>query len=63
MVFHAGHQDRGNAVGSPDQRGRVLTVAAMGKTIAEAREKAYNNVSRIHFDGCHYRKDIALFKS
>ena len=42
--------------------GRVLTVVAMGKTIAEAREKVYNNISRIHFEGCHYRKDIALVK-
>jgi len=34
----------------------------MGKTIAQAREKVYDNISRISFDGCHYRKDIALFK-
>jgi phosphoribosylamine--glycine ligase len=38
--------------------GRVLTVVATSKTIAEARERVYNNISRIHFDGCHYRKDI-----
>ncbi len=42
--------------------GRVLTVTAMGKTLAEAREKVYANVSRVHFEGCHYRRDIALIK-
>lgn len=62
VVFHAGTR-----VGSePGQvltnGGRVLTVVATGKTIAQAREKVYNNIPRIHFDGCHYRKDIALVK-
>jgi phosphoribosylamine--glycine ligase len=63
MVFHAGTKSGATPGEVLTNGGRVLTVAAMGKTIAEAREKAYNNVSRIHFDGCHYRKDIALFKS
>ena len=40
--------------------GRVLTVTAMGNTLAEARQRVYDNISRIHFEGCHYRKDIAL---
>ncbi len=57
LVFHAGTK-----VGSEGQvltsGGRVLTVVAMGKTIAEAREKVYANIPRIHFEGCHYRKDI-----
>jgi phosphoribosylamine--glycine ligase len=63
MVFHAGTKIGAAPWEVLTNGGRVLTVVAMGKTIAEAREKAYNNVSRIHFDGCHYRKDIALFKS
>jgi phosphoribosylamine-glycine ligase len=37
-------------------------VVAMGKTITEARPKVYNNIPRIHFDGGHYRSDIALIK-
>lgn len=62
MVFHAGTR-----VGSePGQvltnGGRVLTVVATASTIAKAREKVYNNIPRIHFDGCHYRRDIALVK-
>jgi phosphoribosylamine--glycine ligase len=61
MVFHAGTKvgsDPGQVLTSG---GRVLTVAAMGKTLAEAREKVYHNILRIHFEGCHYRKDIALY--
>jgi phosphoribosylamine--glycine ligase len=42
--------------------GRVLTVTALGKTISQAREKVYANISRINFKGCHYRKDIAEIK-
>ena len=42
--------------------GRVLTVVAMGKTIARREREAYDNVSRIKFEGCHYLKDIALFE-
>jgi len=37
----------------------VLTVTAIGETMIEARAKVYQNLSHIHFDGCHYRKDIA----
>ena len=62
LVFHAGTK-----VGSEPEEvltngGRVLTVVATGKTIAEARQKVYANMPRIHFEGCHYRKDIALVK-
>jgi len=58
IVFHAGTRldDDGSAVTSG---GRVLTVAAVGADLSEARAKAYRNVQRIHFTGCHYRKDIA----
>ncbi len=60
VVFHAGTKlESGQILTSG---GRVLTVAAMGGTIAEAREKVYANLLRIHFDGCHYRKDIADIK-
>jgi phosphoribosylamine--glycine ligase len=58
LVFHAGTKlgSEGEVLTSG---GRVLTVVATDKTIAEAREKVYSNIPRIHFDGCHYRKDIA----
>jgi len=59
-VFHAGTKLADGQVVTSG--GRVLTVVSKGKTIAEAREKVYDNVSRIHFKDCHYRKDIALLK-
>ena len=62
LVFHAGTKV-GSELGQVlTSGGRVLTVVATGKTIAEAREKVYANIPRIHFDGCHYRRDIALIK-
>jgi len=56
MVFHAGTAMSGGRVVTAG--GRVLGVTAIGTTIAQARERAYTAVSKIHFDGAHYRKDI-----
>ncbi|MCK5126483.1 MAG: phosphoribosylamine--glycine ligase [candidate division Zixibacteria bacterium] len=39
--------------------GRVLGVTAVSKTIPAALKAAYNTVENIHFDGAHYRRDIA----
>lgn len=60
MVFHAGtkHDSDGRVVSCG---GRVLTVVAKGATLLQARQKVYNNLSRISFDGAHYRTDIAQF--
>jgi len=62
MLFHAGTRmnPEGNVLTSG---GRILTVTATGKDLAEAREKVYKNIPRIKFDGCYYRKDIADIKS
>jgi len=57
LVFHAGTKAKGGTIYTDG--GRVLTVAAMGKTIAEARSRVYLNLPRIRFEGCHYRTDIA----
>jgi len=62
VVFHAGTKVGSKAGQVLTNGGRVLTVVATGKTIAEARQKVYANIPRIHFEGCHYRKDIALVK-
>ncbi|MCZ6545732.1 MAG: hypothetical protein O6913_08515 [Chloroflexi bacterium] len=40
--------------------GRVFTVVAHGPTLADARARAYDNAARIEFEGCTYRRDIAL---
>jgi phosphoribosylamine--glycine ligase len=57
VLFHAGTKMDGGKICTAG--GRVLTVVSTGKTIAEAREKVYLNLTRISFEGCHYRKDIA----
>ena len=61
MIFHAGTKQglKGPVLTSG---GRILTVVATGINLAEDREKVYQNINRIHFEGCYYRKDIALFK-
>lgn len=41
--------------------GRVLTVVGKGKTLSEAREKAYAALSKISFPGMRYRKTIGMY--
>jgi phosphoribosylamine--glycine ligase len=56
IVFHAGTAMKdGQLVTSG---GRVLGVTAIGRDFAEAVERVYKAVSKIHFDGAHYRRDI-----
>jgi phosphoribosylamine--glycine ligase len=59
LVFHAGTKLGDDGTICTDG-GRVLTVVGVGQDMAEAREKVYRNISNIYFEGCHYRKDIAL---
>ncbi|MCD7729089.1 MAG: phosphoribosylamine--glycine ligase [Clostridia bacterium] len=40
--------------------GRVLGVVAKGKTVDEARQKAYKAVDNINWDGKQYRTDIGI---
>lgn len=57
VVFHAGTSlNDGEIVTSG---GRVLGVTALGKDIKTAKDNAYRAIEKIHFDGMHYRKDIA----
>ena len=56
-VFHAGTAL--NADGELiTAGGRVLNVVALGKTFEEARDKAYEAVDLINFEGKQYRQDI-----
>ena len=63
IVFHAGTRadraERDGMARTVTDGGRVLTVAALGGTLEEARRKAYANVGRIQFKDAYYRKDIA----
>jgi len=56
-VFHSGTAKRGEELVTDG--GRVLGVTAVGRDIAEARQRAYAAMGKIHFDGMHYRRDIA----
>ncbi len=58
QVFHSGTKIANSQVVTAG--GRVLAVTALGSDIASARSRAYEAVSRIQFEGCHYRRDIAL---
>jgi phosphoribosylamine--glycine ligase len=56
-VFHAGTALRdGRAVTAG---GRVLAVTALGADLQTAVARAYEAARKIHFDGVHYRTDIA----
>ncbi|GAV31932.1 phosphoribosylamine-glycine ligase [Coriobacteriaceae bacterium EMTCatB1] len=56
-VYHAGTKRGENGTILSDG-GRVLDVTAVAPTLAEARERAYEAVAKISFEGMHYRKDI-----
>jgi phosphoribosylamine--glycine ligase len=57
VIFHAGTTAKdGRLITSG---GRVLGVTALGKSIAEARDRCYEAVEEIRFEGRHFRKDIA----
>jgi phosphoribosylamine--glycine ligase len=58
-VFYAGARKKKNGT-ILTSGGRVLAVTALGKDVATARARAYEAVSQIDFEGCHYRRDIAL---
>jgi len=57
QVFHAGTARRNGDLVTAG--GRVLTVVGRGATFADATDRAYAGVDRIHFDGMQCRRDIA----
>lgn len=56
LVFHAGTRREGDRVTTSG--GRVLGVAALGETAADAIQSAYDAVRRIRFDNAAWRTDI-----
>ncbi|MDR3310120.1 MAG: phosphoribosylamine--glycine ligase [Oscillospiraceae bacterium] len=56
IVFHAGTKRGGGAYFT--NGGRVLGVTATGTDLPSAIAKAYAGVSRITWDGVHFRRDI-----
>ncbi|MGO9612296.1 MAG: phosphoribosylamine--glycine ligase [Dissulfurispiraceae bacterium] len=57
VVFHAGTTFANNQIVT--NGGRVLGITAVGKDIKTARQKAYRAIEKIHFEGMHFRRDIA----
>lgn len=59
VIFHAGTKRKDNKIVT--NGGRVLGVTAISKKgdLRDAQKKAYESVSKIHFDGIYFRKDIA----
>ncbi|HBC25898.1 MAG TPA: phosphoribosylamine--glycine ligase, partial [Ruminococcaceae bacterium] len=55
-VYHAGTARRDGKFYT--EGGRVLGVTALGEDLDEALRIAYGGVSKIHFEGAHYRRDI-----
>jgi phosphoribosylamine---glycine ligase len=64
MVFHAGTVTPEPGTGAKGEvltaGGRVLCVTALGGTVKEAQQRAYQVASGIHFDGAQYRSDIGF---
>ncbi|MDP9249247.1 MAG: phosphoribosylamine--glycine ligase [bacterium] len=56
VVFHSGTAMAGSDLVTSG--GRVLGVSAVGKTLAEALDRAYKAAEKISFEGMQYRKDI-----
>jgi phosphoribosylamine--glycine ligase len=56
-VFHAGTAKSGDTIVT--NGGRVLGVTALGRDLKSAQAAAYTAVEKLHFDGAHFRRDIA----
>ncbi len=57
FIFHAGKTLENGKIKTSG--GRVLGVTAKEKSLKEAKEKVYQLVKKIKFNGAQYRKDIA----
>jgi phosphoribosylamine---glycine ligase len=56
-VFHSGTAERRGRVVTAG--GRVVSVSAVGASLVQARDRAYEAVPRVRFEGSHHRTDIA----
>jgi len=56
QIFHAGTKASGGKITA--NGGRVLNVCALGKTVSEARDRAYRAVRAINWPEGFYRSDI-----
>jgi phosphoribosylamine--glycine ligase len=57
VVFHAGTKLDNNRILTAG--GRVLGVTAIGATVRQAVDRAYEATAKIQFANAHFRRDIA----
>jgi phosphoribosylamine--glycine ligase len=57
IVFHSGTSKEDGRIVTAG--GRVLSITALGNSLTQARECAYQTVQKITFEGSQYRSDIA----
>jgi phosphoribosylamine--glycine ligase len=57
-IFHAGTTIADGKVVTAG--GRVLSVTSFGKSMKEALQISYNNISKINYENSYYRKDIGF---
>ncbi|OGG77786.1 phosphoribosylamine--glycine ligase [Candidatus Kaiserbacteria bacterium RIFCSPLOWO2_01_FULL_54_24] len=58
VVFHAGTMIENVSQSLVTAGGRVLGVSAVGATLKEALDRAYEAIEKIHFEGMYFRHDI-----
>ena len=58
IVFHAGTKNENNQIVT--NGGRVLNVCALGNSLDDVRDKIYQEIEVINFEGKYCRKDIGL---
>lgn len=58
QVFHAGTRLAGRDLVTDG--GRVFAVTALGADIKAARQRAYDALEKVEFEGMHYRTDIGI---
>jgi len=58
VVFHAGTKKSEDGTGVVTNGGRVLAVSSKGKNASEALAATYEALSKIHYPGQYYRRDI-----
>jgi phosphoribosylamine--glycine ligase len=59
LAFHAGTRREADDVLRTDG-GRVLTLVARGASVHEARQKVYDALPVVHFEGMKHRTDVGL---
>jgi phosphoribosylamine---glycine ligase len=61
QIFHAGTRLAGRDLVTDG--GRVLAVTALGVDVHEARQRCYDALAKIEFEGMHFRSDIGITKA